>query len=86
VDKNQTAGAIVLVARQGKVAYLQTFGRLNAGADQPMPQDAIFRIHSMTKPITSTAALLLYEEGKFKLDDPVSRYLPELKGLRVHRG
>ena len=86
VDKNQTAGAIVLIARQGKVAYLQTFGRLNARADKPMPQDAIFRIHSMTKPITTAAALLLYEEGKFKLDDPVSAYLPELKGLRVHTG
>ena len=86
VDKNQTAGAIVLIARQGKVAYLQTFGRLTARADKPMPQDAIFRIHSMTKPITTTAALLLYEEGKFKLDYPVSTYLPEFKGLRVHSG
>ena len=86
VDKNQTAGAIVLIARHGKVAYLQTFGRLNARADKPMPQDAIFRIHSMTKPITTAAALLLYEEGKFKLDDPVSTYLPDLKGLRVHTG
>jgi CubicO group peptidase (beta-lactamase class C family) len=86
VDKNQTAGAIVLIARQGKVAYLQTFGRLNARADKPMPRDAIFRIHSMTKPITTAAALLLYEEGKFKLDYPVSTYLPEFKGLRVHSG
>ena len=86
VDKNQTAGAIVLIARRGKVAYLQTCGRLNATADKPMPQDAIFRIHSMTKPITTAAALLLYEEGKFKLDDPVSTYLLELKGLRVHTG
>jgi CubicO group peptidase (beta-lactamase class C family) len=86
VDKKQTAGVIVLIARHGKVAYLETFGRLNARAVKPMPQDAIFRIHSMTKPITSAAALLLYEEGKFKLDDPVSTYLPELKGLRVHTG
>ena len=86
VDKNQTAGVIVLIARQGKVAFLQTFGRLNARADKSMPQDAIFRIHSMTKPITTAAALLLYEEGKFNLDDPVSTYLPELKGLRVHTG
>jgi CubicO group peptidase (beta-lactamase class C family) len=86
VDRNQTAGAVVLIARQGKIAYLQTFGRLNARSDKPMPQDAIFRIHSMSKPITTAAALLLYEEGKFKLDDPVSRYLTELKGLRVHSG
>jgi CubicO group peptidase (beta-lactamase class C family) len=86
VDKNQTAGAIVLIARQGKVAYLQTFGRLNAKADKPMPPDAIFRIYSMTKPITTAASLLLFEDGKFKLDDPVSTYLPELKGQRVHTG
>jgi CubicO group peptidase (beta-lactamase class C family) len=86
VNRNQTAGVIVLIARQGKVAFLQTFGRLNARADKSMPQDAIFRIHSMTKPITTAAALLLYEEGKFNLDDPVSTYLPELKGLRVHTG
>jgi CubicO group peptidase (beta-lactamase class C family) len=86
IGKNQTAGAIVLIARQGKVAYLQTFGRLNARTGKPMPQDAIFRIHSMTKPITTAAALMLYERDKFKLDDPVSTYLPELKGLRVHTG
>jgi CubicO group peptidase (beta-lactamase class C family) len=86
VDKHQTAGAVVLIARHGKVAYLQTFGHLSAKADKPMPPDAIFRIYSMTKPITTAAALMLYEEGKFTLDDPVSPYLPELKGLRVHTG
>jgi CubicO group peptidase (beta-lactamase class C family) len=86
VDKNQTAGVVVLVARRGKVAYLESFGKLDVGASKAMPPDAIFRIHSMTKPITTAAALVLYEEGKFKLDDPVFKYLPELKGLRVHAG
>ncbi len=86
VDKNQTAGVVVLIARRGKVAYLETFGKLNASTGEPMPPDAIFRIHSMSKPITTAAALVLYEEGKFKLDDPVSKYLPEFKGLRVYAG
>jgi CubicO group peptidase (beta-lactamase class C family) len=86
VDKNQTAGVVVLIARRGKVAYLEAFGKLNAATSEAMPPDAIFRIHSMSKPITTAAALLLYEEGRFKLDDPVSRYLPEFKGLRVYAG
>ncbi|QVL33988.1 beta-lactamase family protein [Telmatocola sphagniphila] len=84
VDKKQTAGVVVLIARHGKVAYLETFGKMNALTGQAMRPDAIFRIHSMSKPITTAAALLLYEEGKYKLDDPVSKYLPEFKGLRVH--
>ena len=86
VDKNQTAGAVVLIARRGKVAYQETFGKLNASTGELMPLDAIFRIHSMSKPITTAAALLLYDEGRFKLDEPVSRYLPEFKGLRVYAG
>ncbi len=86
VDKNQTAGVVVLIARRGKVAFLEAFGKLNASTGEPMTPDAIFRIHSMSKPITTAAALLLFEEGRFKLDEPVSRYLPEFKGLRVYAG
>jgi CubicO group peptidase (beta-lactamase class C family) len=86
VDKNQTAGVVVLVARHGKIVYCESFGKLDVEAGKVMPTDAIFRIYSMTKPITTAAALTLYEEGKFGLDDPVSRYLPEFKGLRVHAG
>jgi CubicO group peptidase (beta-lactamase class C family) len=86
VDKNQTAGAVVLIARRGKVAYLEAFGTLNTSTGERMPLDAIFRIHSMSKPITTAAALLLYEEGKLELEEPLCRYLPELKGLRVHAG
>jgi CubicO group peptidase (beta-lactamase class C family) len=84
VDKNQTAGVAVLVARRGKVALLESFGRFSAKADRSMSSDAIFRIHSMTKPITTTAALVLYDEGRFKLDESVAKYLPELQGLRVY--
>src|SRR5262249_37002236 len=73
-----------LVARHGKVVYLESFGKRAVTAGKAMPADAIFRIHSMTKPITTAAALVLYDEGKFNLDDPVSRYLPDFKGLRVY--
>jgi CubicO group peptidase (beta-lactamase class C family) len=86
VDKNQTAGVVVLVARHGKIVYLESFGKMDVEAGKSMSPDAIFRIYSMTKPITTAAALLLYEEGKIKLDDPVSKYLPEFKGLRVYAG
>jgi CubicO group peptidase (beta-lactamase class C family) len=86
VDKNQTAGVVVLVARRGKVAYLESFGKLDLEAGKAMPPDAIFRIHSLTKPITTAAALTLYEAGQLGLDDPVSKYLPAFKGLRVYAG
>jgi CubicO group peptidase (beta-lactamase class C family) len=86
VDRRQTAGAVVLVARRGKVAYLESIGEMDAKAGKAMRPDALFRIHSLTKPITTAAALVLYEEGKLRLDDPVSKYLPQLKGLRVHAG
>jgi CubicO group peptidase (beta-lactamase class C family) len=86
VDKNQTAGVLVLVARHGKVVMLESFGNMDIEAKKAMRPDAIFRIYSMTKPVTSAAAMVLYDEGRFKLDDPVAQYLPELKDLRVHAG
>jgi CubicO group peptidase (beta-lactamase class C family) len=86
VDKNQTAGVVVLVARRGKVVYLESFGKMDVEAGKAMQPDTIFRIHSMTKPITTAAALVLSEEGKLRLDDSVSKYLPEFKGLRVYAG
>ncbi len=86
VEKNQTAGVVLLIARHGKIAYLESFGKMDASTGKPMAADSIFRIYSMTKPITSVAALMLYDEGKLKLDDPVAKYLPEFKGLRVHTG
>jgi CubicO group peptidase (beta-lactamase class C family) len=86
VDKHQTAGAVVLVARRGKVVYLESIGKMDTTTGKAMRPDAIFRIYSMTKPITSVAALMLVDDGKLALDDPVSKYLSEFKGLRVHTG
>ncbi len=83
VDKGAIPGAVVLVARNGKVAYLEAFGFQNREKKTPMGADAIFRIASMSKEITSVAIMMLVEEGKIQLFDPVSVYLPELKGLEV---
>ena len=76
-------GAVALVARHGKVAYHQSFGRLDPASDQPMGTDAIFRIYSMTKAIVSVAAMMLWEEGRLLLDDPISKYLPAFATTQV---
>lgn len=81
IDEKKIAGAVVLVARKGEIAYFRESGQ--AGADQPMQKDTIFRIVSMTKPLTSVATMLLYEEGKLLLSDPVSKYIPEFKDPKV---
>ena len=83
VDKREIPGAVVLVARRDKVAYFEAFGYRDREAGAQMPRDAIFRIASMTKPIVTAAALMQMEEGKLRLSDPVSRYLPEFKGIQV---
>jgi len=83
IDDKRIAGAVTLVVRHGKVAWFKSQGMVDREAAKPMPTDAMFRICSMTKPITTAAAMLLYEEGKFLLDDPVSKYLPEFKNSRV---
>jgi CubicO group peptidase (beta-lactamase class C family) len=84
VDKKEMAGAIVAVARKGKVVMFEAFGESEAGSGKPMTPDAIVRIYSMTKPITTVAAMILVEEGKIGLDDPVSKHLPEFRGQRIH--
>jgi CubicO group peptidase (beta-lactamase class C family) len=86
IDKKEYAGAITLVARNGKIVEWKTYGLADVAKNKPMQKDTIVRIYSMTKPITTVAAMMLNEEGKFQLDDPVSKYLPELKGLRVYVG
>jgi CubicO group peptidase (beta-lactamase class C family) len=83
VDKGLIPGAVVLIARHGRIAYLEAFGFQDREKKIPMSADAIFRIASMTKPVTSVAIMMLVEEGKIQLYDPVSVYLPELKGLQV---
>lgn len=77
------AGVIATVARNGKVAYFENAGFADLGAKRPMRDDTIFRIFSMTKPITSAAVMMLYEEGKFLLDDPVSKYIPAFANVKV---
>ena len=86
IDKKEMAGAVVAVARKGKVVMFEALGEMEAGSGKAMRPDAIVRIYSMTKPITTVAAMILVEEGKVGLDDPVSKYLPEFKSLRVHAG
>ncbi len=83
VAKGQIPGAVALVARKGRVAYFEAFGFRDKATDSPMAKDAIFRIYSMTKPITSVAAMILAEDGKVALTDPVSKSLPPLTKLDV---
>ena len=83
VAKKQIAGAVVLLARQGKVGYLQGIGVQDAEAKTPMTPGTIFRIASMTKPVTSVAAMMLVDRGALKLDDPISKYVPEFKVAKV---
>jgi CubicO group peptidase (beta-lactamase class C family) len=83
VDGGVIPGAVLLVARHGKVALFETLGTRDPATKAPMTKDAIFRIYSMSKPITSVATMILFEEGKLTLDQPVSKYLPQLGGLKV---
>src|SRR6185369_5359685 len=76
-------GAVVLVARKGKVVYFETVGQRDPATGAPMTKDAIFRLYSMTKPFTSVAAMILVEEGKLRLSDPVSKYIPSFAKLEV---
>lgn len=83
VNAGKIPGAVVLIARQGKIAYVQTFGFQDRAAQTTMQPDSIFRLASLTKPVTAVAALMLAEAGKLQLMDPVSVYLPQLKQLQV---
>src|SRR6185436_19245095 len=83
VEKGVIPGAVLLVARHGKIAMFEAVGARDPESKTPMPKDGIFRIYSMSKPITSVATMILFEEGKLTLDQPVSKYLPQLGGLKV---
>lgn len=85
ISDNRMAGGIVMIARKGKVAHFGTYGMRDRERNLPMRKDTIFRIYSMTKAITSTAALMLYEEGKLDLNDPLSKFFPPLKKMKVWR-
>lgn len=86
VDAGRKAGVVVLIARRGRVAHLKGFGMADREANVPMRDDSLFRLYSMTKPITSVALLMLYEEGKFQLSDPLEKYIPAFKGVQVLAG
>ncbi len=76
-------GAVALVARHGKVGWFKAFGKLNPAGDAPMQTDSIFRIYSMTKPIVSTGVMMLWEEGRLLLNDPIEKYLPAFASPKV---
>jgi len=84
IDDKRIAGAVTLVMRRGQVVWFKAQGAMDREAGKPMRRDTIFRICSMTKPITSVAVMMLYEEGNFQLGDPISSYLPEFKNPRVY--
>ena len=86
VDDGRLAGAVVLVARRGRVAYLRSFGQRDIESGSPMADDAIFRIASQTKAIISTGVMVLQEEGRLLISDPVGRYLPEFARTQVAVG
>ena len=81
IDENKLPGLITMVARRGKVVHFEKYGLMDA--DKPMQLNTIFRIASMTKPVTSVAIMMLYEEGYFQLNDPVANYIPEFKDVKV---
>jgi CubicO group peptidase (beta-lactamase class C family) len=83
VEAHQVTGAVSIVARRGKVVYFDTAGSMDLEHNTPMRKDAIFRMASMSKPVTGVAIMMLVEEGKVRLTDPVSRFIPEFKNLEV---
>jgi CubicO group peptidase (beta-lactamase class C family) len=80
------SGVVVAVARRGKVVYQKAFGVANLQTREPMRADALFRLYSMTKPVASVGLLTLYEQGKFRLTDPLDRYLPQFANVKVYKG
>jgi len=83
IDDGELAGVVAAVARDGKLVYFESLGKLSLESGKPMQDDALFRIYSMAREVTSAAVLKLYEQGKFQLDDPIKMYLPEFANQRV---
>jgi CubicO group peptidase (beta-lactamase class C family) len=84
IDQGKLAGTLIMVARNGQIAYINAQGMMDKEAKKPMREDTIFRIYSMTKPITAVAAMTLWEQGKFHMNDPISKYLPEFEKMKVY--
>lgn len=83
IDAGDIPGVIAAVARDGKLVYFETLGQMDLEQGKPMPEDALFRLYSMSRQITSVAVLQLYDQGKFQFDDPISKYLPQFADQRV---
>jgi len=86
VADGRVAGMTTLLARHGKIVEFNTYGKASLATGQSMNKDAIFRVYSMSKPLTGVGMMILFEEGKWRLDDPVTRYVPEFKNLKVMTG
>jgi len=84
VDEGMLAGWLVTVSRRGRMAYVSRYGARDAEAGLPVETDTVWRLYSMTKPITSVAAMMLYEEGAFELTDPVAAFIPSFGDVRVY--
>src|SRR5947207_1569096 len=83
IDAGSFSGAVTLVSRNGKVAHLEAQGLMDIETKKPMAKDAMFRIMSMTKPVVGSAVLMMVEEGKIRLTDPISKFIPEFKDIKV---
>ena len=83
VDEGKLAGVMTMVARHGKIVHLNAAGTYGVDNDKPLTEDTLFRIYSMSKPITAVALMMLYEEGAFQLSDPVSKFLPQFRDMQV---
>lgn len=83
IDAGSFSGAVTLIARDGRIAHLEAQGLMDIETKKPMAADAMFRIMSMTKPVVGVAVLMMIEEGKVRLNDPVSKFIPEFKNLKV---
>ncbi len=84
IEPEKITGCLTLIARKGQIAYLEPLGQMDRERGKTMQTDTIFRIYSMTKPITSVALMMLYEEGRFQLSDPIWKFIPEWRNLRVY--
>lgn len=86
VDEQQLAGAVTVMARHGKIVDYETYGKRDMASGAPMTKDTIFRIYSMTKPVTGVAMMILYEQGRWVPTDPIAKYIPEFAHLKVFKG
>ena len=86
IDDGKLASGLTMLARGGETFHFEPYGVLNLESGTPVERDTLFRIYSMTKPLTSAAVMMLYEEGHFSLDDPVGKFIPELASMKVYDG